>query len=128
MAPRMPIRGARNRHRRDAPAARPLDWGESGRAATIADERAAYFVAIAFCMAMALTIGWVSRRDRLNADAAIGIVLVGSLAWGFVTLAIYQHARRDEGVAVDRTGEQFSQRSSFARIVRRSLRGGGGSR
>ena len=60
----------------------------------LADERAAYFVAIAFCMAMALTIGWVSRRDRLNADAAIGIVLVGSLAWGFVTLAIYQHARR----------------------------------
>src|SRR4029079_8850237 len=39
---------------------------------------AAYVVAIIFCMAMAMIIGWVSRRDRLNADAAIGIVLVAS--------------------------------------------------
>ena len=59
----------------------------------LASEVAAYGIGIVFCLAMALIIGWVSRRDRLNADAAIGIVLVGSLAWGFVTLAIYQHRR-----------------------------------
>jgi manganese/iron transport system permease protein len=59
----------------------------------LASEAAAYGVGILFCLVMALIIGWVSRRDRLNADAAIGIVLVGSLAWGFVTLAIYSHRR-----------------------------------
>jgi ABC-type Mn2+/Zn2+ transport system permease subunit len=59
----------------------------------LANEGAAYFVAIVFCLAMALIVGWVSRRDRVNADAAIGIVLVGSLAWGFVSLAVYQHHR-----------------------------------
>src|SRR5690349_20355517 len=52
-------------------------------------EGAPYCVAIVFCLAMALVIGWVSRRDRVNADAAIGIVLVASLAWGFIALAIY---------------------------------------
>ena len=59
----------------------------------LASEGAAYTVAILFCLAMALTIGWVSRRDRLNADAAIGIVLVASLAWGFVALSIYAKER-----------------------------------
>jgi len=58
---------------------------------------AAYVVAIVFCMAMAMVIGWVSRRDRLNADAAIGIVLVASLAWGFVALRAYENAGRPNG-------------------------------
>lgn len=57
----------------------------------------AYVVAIIFCMAMAMIIGWVSRRDRLNADAAIGIVLVASLAWGFVALRAYDNAGRPNG-------------------------------
>src|SRR5687767_6057063 len=60
----------------------------------LASEGAAYAVAILFCLAMALTIGWVSRRDRLNADTAIGIVLVASLAWGFVAISIYANARK----------------------------------
>jgi ABC-type Mn2+/Zn2+ transport system permease subunit len=58
---------------------------------------AAYVVAIIFCLAMAMIIGWVSRRDRLNADAAIGIVLVASLAWGFVALRAYENAGRPNG-------------------------------
>jgi len=58
---------------------------------------AAFVVAIFFCMAMAMIIGWVSRRDRLNADAAIGIVLVASLAWGFVALRAYDNAGRPNG-------------------------------
>ncbi len=65
----------------------------------IAGEGSAYFVAVLFCMAMALAIGWVSRRERINADAAIGIVLVGSLAWGFIALQIYQHAGSPNGPA-----------------------------
>jgi ABC-type Mn2+/Zn2+ transport system permease subunit len=59
----------------------------------LAREGAAYVVAIVFCLAMSVVIGWVSRRERLNADAAIGIVLVGSLAWGFVALSVYNRYR-----------------------------------
>ncbi|MEZ0265600.1 MAG: metal ABC transporter permease [Phycisphaerae bacterium] len=58
---------------------------------------AAYVVAVAFCLAMAVTIGFVSRRDRLNADAAIGIVMVASLAWGFIALTVYERAGRPHG-------------------------------
>src|SRR5688572_457134 len=58
---------------------------------------AAYGVAILFCLAMALVIGWLSRRDRLSADAAIGIVLVASLAWGFVAMGIYNERTRAVG-------------------------------
>jgi ABC-type Mn2+/Zn2+ transport system permease subunit len=46
---------------------------------------------------MAMVIGWVSRRERVNADAAIGIVLVGSLAWGFVALQMYGQAGHPHG-------------------------------
>jgi ABC-type Mn2+/Zn2+ transport system permease subunit len=65
----------------------------------LGDDRAAYGVAILFCLAMALMIGWVSRRDRLSADAAIGIVLVASLAWGFVALKIYANAGMPRGAS-----------------------------
>jgi ABC-type Mn2+/Zn2+ transport system permease subunit len=65
----------------------------------LGSEAAAYAVAVAFCLTMALAIGWVSRRDRLNADAAIGIVLVASMAWGFVALRVYEHAGRPRGAS-----------------------------
>lgn len=61
--------------------------------------QAAYITAVGFCLAMALCIGWVSRRERLNADAAIGIVMVASLAWGFVALGIYQNAGSPRGAS-----------------------------
>lgn len=63
----------------------------------LGNQGAAYAVAVVFCMTMALIIGWVSRRDRLNADAAIGIVLVASLSWGFVALRAYDIAGRPNG-------------------------------
>jgi len=63
----------------------------------LGSEGAAYTVAIAFCLTMAMVIGWVSRRERVNADAAIGIVLVGSLAWGFVALQMYGQAGHPHG-------------------------------
>lgn len=66
-------------------------WLASLAFAGVGTEEAAYAVAVLFCLGMALVIGWVSRRDRLNADAAIGIVLVASLAWGVVALAIHKH-------------------------------------
>src|SRR5882757_3892128 len=72
-------------------------WLLSLAVPVLGSEGAAYVIAIVFCMAMALVIGWVSRRDRLNADAAIGIVLVASLAWGFVALRAYENAGRPNG-------------------------------
>jgi ABC-type Mn2+/Zn2+ transport system permease subunit len=66
-------------------------WLASLAFAALGTEEAAYSIAVVFCLVMALVIGWVSRKERLNADAAIGIVLVASLAWGIVALAIHQH-------------------------------------
>ena len=51
-----------------------------------------YAVAVVFCILTALSIGWVSRQERVRADTAIGIFLVASLAWGFIASGIYtQH-------------------------------------
>ncbi|HEY7117156.1 MAG TPA: metal ABC transporter permease [Tepidisphaeraceae bacterium] len=72
-------------------------WLVSLAIPALGNEVAAYSVAVASCLVTALTIGWFSRRERVNADAAIGIVLVGSMAWGFVALRIYDHAGRPHG-------------------------------
>lgn len=37
---------------------------------------------LAFCLATAITIGALSRRRQVEADSAIGILLVGAMAWG----------------------------------------------
>lgn len=65
----------------------------------LGNEVAAYAVAVLFCLGMAAAIGWVARRQVFGADAAIGIVLVASLAWGFVALKIYDRAGRPHGSA-----------------------------
>jgi ABC-type Mn2+/Zn2+ transport system permease subunit len=82
-------------------------WVASLAVPALGREGAAYAVAIAFCLLMALVIGWVSRRERLNADAAIGIVLVGSLAWGFVALSFYQRFRGAVNGAPNASGWEF---------------------
>ena len=51
-----------------------------------------YAVAIVFCFAMALGIGYVTRRRQVHTDTAIGIFLVASLAWGFIASGIYKAA------------------------------------
>jgi ABC-type Mn2+/Zn2+ transport system permease subunit len=52
---------------------------------------APYVSVVIFCLATALTIGWFSRSDRVNADAVIGIFLVASMAWGFLAQHVYTH-------------------------------------
>lgn len=42
-----------------------------------------------FCLLTAVAIGYLTQRDRLTPDAAIGVFLVASLAWGFVGQAAY---------------------------------------
>ena len=58
---------------------------------------AVYAVAVLFCLAMSLCIGYVTRErsngEAFGDDSAIGIFLVASLAWGFVALAIYNRHR-----------------------------------
>src|SRR5438094_6420901 len=43
----------------------------------------AYAAVIVFCLATALAIGYLSHGSRVTGDAAIGIFLVASLAFGF---------------------------------------------
>lgn len=56
-------------------------------------ERAAPVVVVLFCLATAIGIGFFTRRQRVSTDAAIGIFLVASLAWGFLAYNIYFHFR-----------------------------------
>lgn len=52
-----------------------------------------YAGVIVWCLIGAIVIGYLVRRGRLNADAAIGIFLAASLAWGFLAQAIYLKQR-----------------------------------
>ena len=48
---------------------------------------------IAFGLASALAVGFLSDRGRANGDAAIGIVMVAGLALGLLARQVYQHVR-----------------------------------
>lgn len=54
------------------------------------DPKIQYMSAVGFCLLSALIIGWLSRRERVNVDAALGIFLVASLAWGFMAAHVYR--------------------------------------
>jgi len=45
---------------------------------------------VVFCVGTALGIGFLSRRERVNSDAAIGIFLVASLAWGYAAQQLFR--------------------------------------
>src|SRR5205085_2603272 len=52
-----------------------------------------YLAVVVFCLATALAIGYINRGSRVAGDAAIGIFLVASLAFGFLARNIYVHFR-----------------------------------
>lgn len=64
---------------------------------------AAYAVAVLFCIAIALSIGYISRDylagKRVSSDSAIGIFLVASLAWGILALKLYEQRYPNGGGA-----------------------------
>src|SRR5438105_1247097 len=73
---------------------------------------AVYAIAVVFCIAIAFSIGFVTREhdaaangERFGADSAIGIFLVASLAWGIVALALYDRHR--PGVASRELWEKY---------------------
>jgi len=61
--------------------------------ALAAQEWMPYVAVLVFCIATALAIGYMSRGNRVAGDAAIGIFLVASLAFGFLARHIYLHVR-----------------------------------
>ena len=60
-----------------------------------------YAMAMVFCIGSALAIGWLNRSERVNSDAAIGIFLVASLAWGFCGHQLYLRANHAPPVGWD---------------------------
>jgi ABC-type Mn2+/Zn2+ transport system permease subunit len=52
-----------------------------------------YSAVVVFCIVTALLIGWLGRDERVYPDAAVGIFLVASLAWGFLAQQVYQAKR-----------------------------------
>jgi manganese transport system permease protein len=60
-----------------------------------------YASAVGFCLLAALIIGWLSQRERVNVDAALGIFLVASLAWGFFAAHVYRSIAGREPAAWD---------------------------
>lgn len=55
-----------------------------------------YAGVVVFSLATALAIGFLTRRNRVDSDTAIGIFLVASLAWGFLAYHLYvMHTHRE---------------------------------
>ncbi len=53
-----------------------------------------YVGVVVFCVGTALAIGWLGRDERIFPDAAIGIFLVASLAWGLLAQQVYLTHRK----------------------------------
>ncbi|HET6250578.1 MAG TPA: metal ABC transporter permease [Tepidisphaeraceae bacterium] len=60
-----------------------------------------YCGVVVFCIATAIGIGYFTRSGKINSDAAIGIFLVASLAWGILAQYIYRHVRGVDPVGWD---------------------------
>jgi ABC-type Mn2+/Zn2+ transport system permease subunit len=71
-----------------------------------------YTAVVVFCIVTALLIGYLGRDERVYPDAAVGIFLVASLAWGFLAQQVYQAKR---GVAPPEFGNLlFGQIAQFS--------------
>lgn len=62
---------------------------------------AAYAGVVVFCLATAVAIGYFTRSGKINSDAAIGIFLVASLAWGILGQQIFRHVKNYDPVGWD---------------------------
>jgi manganese/iron transport system permease protein len=60
-----------------------------------------YIGVIVFCLLTAIGIGFFTRSGNINSDAAIGIFLVASLAWGILAQFVYRHVRGVDPVGWD---------------------------
>jgi ABC-type Mn2+/Zn2+ transport system permease subunit len=55
---------------------------------------AIYLIATVFSLATALAVASISRRRAVSGDAAIGIFVAATLAWGFIAFGIHAHLGR----------------------------------
>ena len=53
------------------------------------------------CFAAAAGIGFLSRHGRVTGDAAVGVLLVGSLAWGFMGREIFRRTTGADPAGAD---------------------------
>ena len=74
---------------------------------------------IVFCVLTGLAIGFLSNHKRTNSDAAIGIFMVASLAWGFLAADIYRSVRHTEPMGFQDYlfGQMSSMSASYATSV-----------
>jgi ABC-type Mn2+/Zn2+ transport system permease subunit len=74
---------------------------------------------VVFCILTGLAIGFLSNHRRTNADAAIGIFMVASLAWGFLAADLYRSVRHTEpvGFADFLFGQMSAMSGSYATSV-----------
>jgi len=74
---------------------------------------------IIFCVLTGLAIAFLSNHQRTNADAAIGIFMVASLAWGFLAADLYRSIAHSEpmGFADFLFGQMTSMSTSYATSV-----------
>ena len=69
-----------------------LAWMIMLAAPTLAERTWVLYAAVVlFCLGTAVAIGYLSHGSRVTGDAAIGIFLVASLAFGFLAQQIYRH-------------------------------------
>jgi len=85
---------------------------------------ATYVGVILACLMTAMAIGFLTRSGRINSDAAIGIFMVASLAWGFLSQRIFVHVRQYSPAAWDmllfgdlNVGPQFAMGSVAMCVV-----------
>lgn len=76
----------------------------------LAGSGATYAIAITFCIVTALSIGYVTRprgagEEPFGADSAIGIFLVASVAWGLISISIYN--RHTGGAGDESSADRF---------------------
>ncbi|HEY1922416.1 MAG TPA: metal ABC transporter permease [Tepidisphaeraceae bacterium] len=55
---------------------------------------AIYLIATLFSLATAIAVASISRRRAVSGDAAIGIFVAATLAWGFIAFGIHAHLGR----------------------------------
>jgi ABC-type Mn2+/Zn2+ transport system permease subunit len=74
---------------------------------------------ITFCVFTGLAIAYLSNHRRINSDAAIGIFMVASLAWGFLAADLYRsHAHIEPiGFADFLFGQMTSMSTRYATSV-----------
>jgi ABC-type Mn2+/Zn2+ transport system permease subunit len=75
----------------------------------------AYTTIVLFCLATAVGISFISRQNRVSSDAAIGIFLVASLAWGFLAQQTYFRFRSSSPIGFNELlfGQMHELSSSF---------------